>query len=186
MKGSWTVMSHFKGSQWGGWPQEVPEERPVLVPTWIKTNLEGEVGSPGQWEWMLIRRCDSAGCTGWGSPGFTERCFFRGKVLTKAVSTHWAGSKQVLLPPGQSWRAVCSCYLLFWWWEWCTGTCALSLPAYATSTAVLQPALLSVALPVSSVLMATFEISCCWLCKVSAFHHHVFLCECRVESSVWI
>lgn len=102
-------MSHFEESQGGGWLWEVPEERPALVHAWVKTELAWREGT-------LIRCCDSTGCTGCGSPAFTKRCFFRGKVLPKAVSTRWAGSKQMLLLAGQSWRAVCSCYLLFWQW----------------------------------------------------------------------
>lgn len=47
---------------------------------------------------------------------FHPEVFLRGKVLTKALSTHQAGRKQMLLPPGQRRRAVCSCYLLFWRW----------------------------------------------------------------------
>lgn len=47
---------------------------------------------------------------------FHPEVFLRGKVLTKALSTHQAGCKQMLLPPGQRRRAVCSCYLLFWRW----------------------------------------------------------------------
>lgn len=39
------------------------------------------------------------------------------------------GRKQMFLPPGQSSRPVCSCYLLPWWCRWCTGTCALSPPS---------------------------------------------------------
>lgn len=75
-------MSQFEGSHWGGWPQEVSEERLMLVPTLVKTNLEGAVGSPGQREWALIRGYDSAGCTGCGS-----------LVLPRGVSS-WEGTCQ--------------------------------------------------------------------------------------------
>lgn len=58
----------------------MPEERPALVHAWVKTGLARGEGT-------LIRRCDSAGCTGCGSPAFTKRCFFREKVLPEVVST---------------------------------------------------------------------------------------------------
>lgn len=94
-------MSHLEGSLWGGgWHQEVPEQKPVLVPTRVNTNLEAEVSSLAWQEWAMIRCCDSARCIGCGS-GFAERCFFRGKVLTKARCSHQAGSRYVLLVSGQ-------------------------------------------------------------------------------------
>lgn len=47
----------------------MPEETPVLIPTWVKTDLEGEVGFPEQQEWAWC--CDSPGGTDCSSPGFT-------------------------------------------------------------------------------------------------------------------
>lgn len=75
---------------------------------WVKTDLEGKVGFPGQQEWAWIRCCDSPGCIGCGCSGFTQSCFLRGIGLTKAIATHWAGSKQMLLMHEQGCRAVTS------------------------------------------------------------------------------
>lgn len=43
------------------------------MPSWVKKDSEGEVGSPEQQVWALIRHCGSADGTGCGSPGFTKR-----------------------------------------------------------------------------------------------------------------
>lgn len=119
-------MSHFEGSQRGGWPQEVPEERPVVLPTWVQTNLEGEAGSPGRREWALTRRCDSAGCTGCGSPGFTQRCFLGARYLPKpSVPIRLAASRcSCRLGRGEG---LCVAVTSSSGVGWRTGTCALSL-----------------------------------------------------------
>lgn len=131
-----------------------------MLPTWVKTNLEGEAGSPGRREWALTRRCDPAGCTGCGSPGFTQRCFLGGRYLPRpSVPIRLAASRcSCRLGRGEG---LCVAVTSSSGGGVMHGHLCPVPPADATGAAVPQPALLSVALPVSSVLMATFEISCC-------------------------
>lgn len=159
----------------------MPEDAPVLILTWVQTDLEGEVGFPGQEEPAWIRGSDSPGCTDCGSPGFTQSCFFRGMGLTKPISTNWAGSKQMLLTREQDCRAVSSS-------SGGEGDTLVPHPSLLTLSALQFCSQLFSVWRYKSPLffMATFEISCCLLCKVSAFHHYIFLCECFVESSVCI
>lgn len=105
---------------------------------WIWLSRAGRAGmDQGLWSSWLHRLWFS-----WFYPElFLQR---NGTYQTHKYQLGWQQADAV-----DTWAGLQGCFLLFWWWGWYT--CAPSLPAYVISTAVLQPALLSVALQVSSV-----------------------------------